>query len=743
MDSGPKPNVSFNRDDPQWPMSYALSPTETNTPPRRWWRHYYYRGPRGQSVQVLYSKTKSQSEAIARSFANEPVLGFDMEWPWDAERRPRLQDKVALIQLASERRVALFHIALHQGETVEDLIAPTLKEILESPIIIKAGVAVINADFRRLKNHFALEPKGAFELSHLHNLITYGATSAHQVTTKLRALSAQVEQHLGLPLWKGNTRTSDWSLPLNPSQSQYAATDAYACFMLFHCMNAKRLSMDPVPPFPQLAEKYLPSSTTKSMTLQLESRTENGDIRIITAKGFFSASKEADQNFDVTEECNDFEEGNMSSEAHHEEKGTVQVRKTSQRTNKRRQPDVLGDRDKSQASTKSRRARNPANPEESSNVRTLMDSSCRALFDRLVLHRRGCAASNGLPPFVIAHNSVLEALTLHRPSNDQKLLLVPGIGKRKVAEYGPAWLEIIRTFEAEQKQCVDNEPTARKSDPSQHRSDQIELEHNKSKRRRVVPGGSSEEILVPSGNPPALSTGLSFQFSETTLNASEYLTPPQVKAYYDSDDDSAFGPPMELPPASLLKQKRANTLSSTVDDQPSQSAQPTQMPASMPVPTTPAVKPEPASEPITITNFDPTPLPEPVPISAAMPTAEASSPAVPLPVAAAAAQLAPPKRPDMENGILRKKLEAYIKGVVWAAHPRPTQPLVSGDTLDCLVTTLPRTIEEFSCVPGMQQLIQACKAVNKDIWRTFEMWTRSPRPAANRGQASEEVFRAR
>ncbi|KAI0452502.1 hypothetical protein F5B21DRAFT_526776 [Xylaria acuta] len=194
-------------------------------------------------------KTKSHSEILARQFANEPVLGFDMEWPWGADKRSKLRDKVALMQLAGERKVALFHIALHEGETVDDLIAPTLKEIIESS-----------------KNH------------------------------------------------ERNVRISDWSQPLNWNQTQYAATDAYARFMLFHCMNAKRLAMDPAPPFPIPAETYLRSIAPKSTTLQLESLTENGEVRTITAKGFFGPTEDIDQDEELIEGIADNKNDDIDSD---------------------------------------------------------------------------------------------------------------------------------------------------------------------------------------------------------------------------------------------------------------------------------------------------------------------------------------------------------------------------------------------------------------------------------------------
>ncbi|OCK83097.1 ribonuclease H-like protein, partial [Lepidopterella palustris CBS 459.81] len=224
-----------------------------------YWSHKLYFGPEGETVKIHYSKTKSNSEAIAQLFLNEEVLGFDMEWPSDPRyTSPRLQSKVGLIQVAKETQIALFHIGMHPGSTPDELIAPSLRKIIESPNIIKAGVSILQSDSTRLENHFGLKPQGLFELSHLYNLVKYGATDPSKVTTRFVALAKQVEEHFLLPLSKSKVRTSNWSRQLNQDQIHYAAADAYAGFMLFHCMDAKRRLMDPMPPLPAHAELRLP-----------------------------------------------------------------------------------------------------------------------------------------------------------------------------------------------------------------------------------------------------------------------------------------------------------------------------------------------------------------------------------------------------------------------------------------------------------------------------------------------------
>lgn len=174
-----------------------------------------------------------------------------------------ITQNISVIQIASESRIAIFHIGLHAGCTPEELIAPSLRKIIESPNITKTGVSINYADGKRLREYFGLQPRGLFELSYLYRLVKYAAASPSEVKKGLVALRKQVEEHLHLPLLKDKVRVSKWSKPLNQKQIQYAANDAYAGFMLYHCMEAKRTRMDPVPPRPAYAELYQPIQLPK------------------------------------------------------------------------------------------------------------------------------------------------------------------------------------------------------------------------------------------------------------------------------------------------------------------------------------------------------------------------------------------------------------------------------------------------------------------------------------------------
>lgn len=79
-------------------------------------------------------------------------------------------------------------------------------------------------------------------------------------------------------------------------------------------------------------------------------------------------------------------------------------------------------------------------PGESGGVNPVGDP----LFDALRALRRDLAAEAGVPPYVIAHDSVLRELTTRRPATLSALADVPGLGARKIAAYGDAMLAVVR-----------------------------------------------------------------------------------------------------------------------------------------------------------------------------------------------------------------------------------------------------------------------------------------------------------
>ena len=236
--------------------------------PTSFWKYNLYRGPEGEkdTVKVHYCRNIEDTERIAQLFLDEEVIGFDIEWKTHAVARDGVKSNVALIQISSERRVALFHLALYVNAVIpRDFVAPSIKKIMESPNITKVGVS-IKADCTRLKRYLEIQPCGLFELSHLYKLVKYSNGDVKKINRMLVSLADQVREHLCLPLCKGEVRSSDWSRELCHQQIQYAASDSYAAFQLFHILEAKRKALDPIPPRPAHAEMNLPIKLSDAHT---------------------------------------------------------------------------------------------------------------------------------------------------------------------------------------------------------------------------------------------------------------------------------------------------------------------------------------------------------------------------------------------------------------------------------------------------------------------------------------------
>lgn len=65
------------------------------------------------------------------------------------------------------------------------------------------------------------------------------------------------------------------------------------------------------------------------------------------------------------------------------------------------------------------------------------------LFERLRALRLALAQEAAVPPYVIFHDATLAAMAAARPATEEELLALPGIGEKKLATYGKAFLEEI------------------------------------------------------------------------------------------------------------------------------------------------------------------------------------------------------------------------------------------------------------------------------------------------------------
>ncbi|KAK3944204.1 putative Werner syndrome helicase [Diplogelasinospora grovesii] len=223
----------------------------------------------GEKVKVHYCKSRHTTERVLQQyFAHEKVLGFDLEWAPDATKAQGPRRNICLVQLASSSRIALFHLALYPKKEDPDLVAPTLKKIMEDPEITKMGVW-IKGDCTRLRNFLGIDSKGIFELSHLYKLVKYSTSGEHHnINKKLVSLATQVQEYLCLPIFKGqDVRSSDWSKELRMDQVIYSASDAYAAIQLYAILNHKRQQLSPTPPMPYHAELNQPIRLADGVTI--------------------------------------------------------------------------------------------------------------------------------------------------------------------------------------------------------------------------------------------------------------------------------------------------------------------------------------------------------------------------------------------------------------------------------------------------------------------------------------------
>ncbi len=71
------------------------------------------------------------------------------------------------------------------------------------------------------------------------------------------------------------------------------------------------------------------------------------------------------------------------------------------------------------------------------------ESDEQQLFERLRAHRRALADAKGLPAYLVLSDAVLWALVRARPRSLEELATVPGIGPKKLAQYGAEFLRLL------------------------------------------------------------------------------------------------------------------------------------------------------------------------------------------------------------------------------------------------------------------------------------------------------------
>jgi ATP-dependent DNA helicase RecQ len=76
---------------------------------------------------------------------------------------------------------------------------------------------------------------------------------------------------------------------------------------------------------------------------------------------------------------------------------------------------------------------------------TFAGSGEQGLFDALREVRMRLARERGVPPYVIFHDTTLRDMVLRKPKTFEDLNEVYGVGAKKAADFGDAFLDAIRT----------------------------------------------------------------------------------------------------------------------------------------------------------------------------------------------------------------------------------------------------------------------------------------------------------
>jgi ATP-dependent DNA helicase RecQ len=81
-----------------------------------------------------------------------------------------------------------------------------------------------------------------------------------------------------------------------------------------------------------------------------------------------------------------------------------------------------------------------------------LPSQALPLWEKLRELRMSISREQGVPPFVVFHDSTLLAMADAMPASRQDLLLIAGIGEKKAERYGEQFLDVIETHQSEQDQ---------------------------------------------------------------------------------------------------------------------------------------------------------------------------------------------------------------------------------------------------------------------------------------------------
>ena len=90
-----------------------------------------------------------------------------------------------------------------------------------------------------------------------------------------------------------------------------------------------------------------------------------------------------------------------------------------------------------------KRRREPSSSTAGSAARPALSPEHQVLFDALRARRRALASEQGVPPYVIFHDTTLEAMAERHPDTLDAFAALPGVGEKKLQRYAKTFMEVI------------------------------------------------------------------------------------------------------------------------------------------------------------------------------------------------------------------------------------------------------------------------------------------------------------
>lgn len=167
--------------------------------------------------RIIVVQSETESDKAVRYLLSQQILGID------TETRPSFRKgqthQVALLQVSTVDTCFLFRLNMIG-------ITESIKRLLEDCSVIKVGLS-LKDDMHQLSKRADFTPGMFIELQHEVKKIGIKDMSLQKIYANL--FSKRISKGQQLSNWETDT--------LTPQQKAYAATDAWACIMIYNELN--------------------------------------------------------------------------------------------------------------------------------------------------------------------------------------------------------------------------------------------------------------------------------------------------------------------------------------------------------------------------------------------------------------------------------------------------------------------------------------------------------------------------